>query len=323
MRASPKIAIMSLVAACVAGVTLPSAAQDYPAKPVRIVTGQPGSMMDIVSRQLAQRLGEQWGRTVVVENRGGPGNSSTLVSQSTPDGYTLLMADSTQLSVRPIIFRLLPYNPETDFAPVTLIASSPQFLVAHPSVPAASLGEFIAYAKRQAGGVDFATAGPWTSSHLTGELFKQVTGINVVQVNYKGGGAAMAAIVSGETKAGFNELFVSLPQVKAGRVKAYAVTSGKRFAGAPEIPTMAEAGVAAFETTYWFGLLAPAHTPPALVGRVNRDVVNVLQSSGMRSLLLDRGAEPGAGTPEEFGAFIRSETVRFKKVIELTVIRAE
>ena len=184
-------------------------------------------------------------------------------------------------------------------------------------------GEFIAYAKRQPAGMDFANAGPWTNNHLTAELFKQLTGINVVHVNYKGGGASTAAIISGETKAGFSTPFISLPHVKAGRVKAYAVTSNKRFAGAPEIPTMAEAGAGTLETRYWFGLLAPVRTPSALVERITREVVALLQSSGMKSALVEQGAEPEGGTPAEFGAFIRSETVRFKKVIEIAGIRAE
>jgi tripartite-type tricarboxylate transporter receptor subunit TctC len=171
--------------------------------------------------------------------------------------------------------------------------------------------------------VHFANAGPWTNNHLTVEFFKRSTGIDIVHVNYKGGGAMMAAIVSGETKAAFSTPFISLPHLKAGRVKAYAVTSSKRFAGALEIPTMAEAGIEDLVTNYWFGLLAPAHTAPALVNRINRDVVDLLQSSGMKSALLEQGAEPGAGTPEEFGAFIRSETARFKKVIEAAGIRAE
>ena len=323
MRAWPGIGVVSLFAAYVAGATVPSAAQDYPARPVRIVTGQPVTIMDIVSRQLAQRLGEQWGRQIVVENRGGVGNSTTFVSKAAPDGYTLLVADSGALSIRPNLYRSLPYDPEKDFAPIALLASSPSFLVAHPSVPASDLAEFLAYAKRQPGGMDFANAGPWTNNHLTVELFKRLAGINVVHVNYKGGGAATAAIISGETKAGFSTPFMSLPHVKAGRVKAYAVTSSKRFAGAPEIPTMAEAGAGAFVTTYWFGLLAPARTPPALVNRLNHEVVALLQSPGMKSALLEQGTEPGAGTPEEFGAFIRSETARFKKVIEAAGLRAE
>jgi len=312
-----------LIVAVVIAAGASALAQDYPARPVRILTGPPATMMDIVGRQLAQRLGEQWGRPVAMENRGSLGVPPTLTAQAAPDGYTLLISDSTMLSVRPSLYRSLTYDPAKDFSPITLMASSPQLLVAHPSVPAANLDEFVAYAKRQPHGVDFANAGPATASHLTSELFRQATGINVVPVNYKGGGAALMSIVGGETKAGFNLMFLALPHVKAGRVKAYAVTSGKRFPDAPQIPTMAEAGISAFETTYWFGLLAPARTPPEPIRRLNRDAVGVLQSSGMRTVLLEQGAEPVASTPEAFDAFIRSETVRFRKVIELAGIKPE
>ena len=323
MRALPRIAVMILFAVGVAGVSIRSAAKEYPAKPVRIATGYSGTMMDVVSRQLAQRLSEQWSRTVVVENRAGFASASALVSQATPDGYTLLVTDNGALSVRPHLYRSLPYDPDRDFAPIALMASSPSFLVAHPSVPAANLRELIAYAKRQPAGIDFANAGPWTHNHLMAELFKQLTGINVVHVSYKGGGAAVAAIISGETKVGFSTPFISLPHVKAGRVKAYAVTSAKRFAGAPEVPTMVEAGGGAFVTRYWFGLLAPARTAPALVERINREVVVLLQSPGMKSALLEQGAEAEGGTPADFGAFIRSESAGFKKLIEAAGIRAE
>ena len=323
MRALPKVGIMSSLGVFLLATSVMSPARDYPAKPVRIITGATGTMMDVVSRQVAQRLGEQWARPVVVENRSGFGAASLHVSQATPDGYTLLVTDAGALSIRPHLYRSLPYDADRDFAPIALIASSPSFLIAHPSVAAANLGEFIAYARRQPGGIDFGNAGPWTHNHLIAELFRQATGINVVHVNYKGGGANVAAIVSGETKAAFSSPFVSLPHVKAGRVKAYAVTSKKRFAGAPEVPTMAEAGGGDFVTAYWFGLLAPARTPPALAARINRDVVAVLQSPAMRSALLEQGAEPEGGTPSEFTSFIRSETAKFKKVIEAAGIRAE
>jgi tripartite-type tricarboxylate transporter receptor subunit TctC len=323
MRALPKLGIMSLLAVCIATASLRSAAKDYPVKPVRVLTGFTGTMMDIVSRDLAQRLGEQWGRPVVVENRGGVGNSPVAVSQAAPDGYTLLVTDSGALAIRPHLYRSLPYDPERGFVAITLLASSPSFLIAHPSVPAANLPEFIAYAKRQPDGIDLANAGPWTHNHLTAELFKHMTGLNVVHVQYKGGGALIGGIVSGETKAGFATPFISLPHVTAGRVKAYAVTSNRRFAGAPEIPTMAEAGGAALVSKYWFGLLAPARTPPTLIERINREVVALLHSPGTKSALLERGAEPEGGAPAEFGAFIRSESARFKKVIEAAGLRAE
>ena len=314
---------MSLLAICAAGVSLLAAAKEYPSKPVRVLTGATGTMMDIVSRDLAQRLGEKWGRPVIVENRPLVGNSSALVGQATPDGYTLLVTDNGTLSVRPHLYRSLPYDAERDLAPIALLASSPSFLIAHPSVPAANLVEFITYAKQHPRGVDFANAGPWTNNHLLAELFKQLTGINVVHVNYKGGGALITAIISGETKAGFGTPFISLAHVKAGRVKAFAVASDKRFAGAPEVPTMTEAAGVPLVNKYWIGLLAPVRTPSALIQRINREFVTLLQTSGMKSALLDRGAEPEGGSPAEFRAFIRSESTRFKKLIEAAGLRAE
>jgi tripartite-type tricarboxylate transporter receptor subunit TctC len=320
MRGVSRICIPILIGGSLSGAALASAAQDYPARPVRIVTGAPATMMDVVSRLLAQRLGERWDRAVVVENRRA---STASVSQATPDGYTLLVADRGALAIHPVVYRSLPYDAQRDLEPIALVASSPGLLVAHPSLPAANLREFIAHVTRQPTGIEFATAGPWTSNHLTAELFRQLTGVNLVLVNYKGGGASTAAIMSGETKAGFTVPLVSLPHVKAGRLKAYAVTSVKRFAGAPDIPTMAEAGAGRLIATYWFGLLAPARTPPMLIERINREVVDVLQAPEMRSALLEQGAEPGAGTHKDFGTFIRNETAIARKVIELAGIKAE
>jgi len=298
------------------------ATPEYPGKPIRIVTGPAATMMDVVGRHLALRLGEMWARPVIVDNRG-VSVAPAVAAQAAADGYTLLVADSTLLAVRPNLYRSLPYDPVKDFAPITRIATSPQLLVAHPSVPASKLQDFVEYARRQPRGIDFANAGPATASHLTGELFKQITGVNVVPINYQGGGAALMAIIGGEAKAGFQLLFLAMPHVKAGRVKAYGVTSQRRFSGAPEIPTMAEGGIAAFETTYWFGILAPARTSPAIVAKLNQGIGQLLQNSDVRSILLEQGAEPAPGTPEAFGNFIASETVRFRKVIDLAGIRAE
>ena len=300
-------------------------AQAYPTKPVRVITGSPGSMSDIVTRQVGQRLSERWSQPVVVENRGGAGLTigSAVAAKSLPDGYTLLMADRTSHAAAPSLYQKLPYDPVKDFTPITLVARAPLLLIAHPSVPAANLGEFIAYAREQPRGVNYAAGGPGTASHMTGEHFKHVTAVNLVSVQYKGGGAALLAVVSGEVKVGFSSALVALPQLKAGKVKAYAIASGNRFPRAPDIPTATEAGLPGFESEYWIGLFSPANTPAALVGRINREAVDILQSPAVRDALLAQGAEAAPGTPAEFAAFIKSETVKLKKVIDLAGIRAE
>jgi tripartite-type tricarboxylate transporter receptor subunit TctC len=304
----------------------PAFAQNYPTKPVRIITGSPGAMTDIVTRQIAQRLSERWGQPVVVENHAGGGLivGTGLAARSTPDGYTLLLADRTSIAVAPNMHKNLSYDPLRDLAPISLVAVAPQLLVAHPSVPAANLREFIDYAKQRPGALDYASAGPGTAIHITGELLKQAAGLDMVPIQYKGAGAAMIAIVSGEVKAGFALMPVALPHVKASKVKAYAITSTKRSSEAPNIPTMAEAGLPAFGSDhYWLGMFAPAHTPAAILGKVNRDLVEILRTPAMRNALLAQGAEPAPGTPEEFTPFIKSETAKLKKLIELTGMRAD
>lgn len=299
--------------------------QAYPTKYVRIITGTAGSVVDIVARHLGQRLSERWGQSVVVENRGGAGLTigTSIAAQATPDGYSVLLADRTSLAVAPSLHKNLPYDPVKDFAPITLVSKAPFLLVAHPSVPAANLREFIAYAKQNPGLVNYAGAGPGTGAHMTGELLKHVAGINLLNVQYKGGGAVIMAIISGEAKAGFSPVPVALPHVRSSKVKVYAITSTKRFAGAPDIPTATEAGLPGFESEQWNGMLAPARTPAALVARLNRDIVEILQTPAMQTALLAQGAEPAPGMPAEFAAFIKSETVKLKKVIELAGIRAE
>jgi len=196
-------------------------------------------------------------------------------------------------------------------------------LVAHPSVPATSLGEFIAYAKRLPQPLGYATAGIGTANHLPGEQLKQLTGIDLTAVHYKGGGAAMVAMLGGEVKVGFNLVTQALPHVRTGRVKAYVITTKKRFPGAADIPTVVEAGYPDLEADYWTGLFAPVRTPPSIVAKINRDVVAIMQSAAMRAWLLEQGAEPVPGTPQEFAAFIRSETVKWGKVIKTAGIKPE
>lgn len=326
MHALQKVSFATLIAAGVLTVAVPAMAQNYPTKYVRVITGNPGSMPDIVTRQIAQRLSERWGQSVMVENHGGAGITvgTGLAARSAPDGYTLLLADRTSIAVAPNLHKNLSYDPIRDLAPISLVAVAPQLLVAHPTVPAASLREFIDYAKQRPGTLDYASAGPGTAIHITGELLKQVAGIDMVPIQYKGGGAAMIAILSGEVKAGFGLMPVALPHVKAGKVKAYAITSKQRSSEAPDIPTMAEAGLPGFGSEYyWIGMFAPARTPAALVGKLNRDIVEILQTPAMQTALLAQGAEPAPGTPEEFAAFIKSETVKMKKVIEVAGIRAD
>jgi len=326
MRALEWIAAGSLFIAGLVILIAPASAQNYPTKPVRMITGNPGSMSDIVTRQVAQRLSERWGQPVVVENHGGAGLTvgTGLAARSTPDGYTLLLADRTSIAVAPNLHRDLSYDPLRDLAPISLVALAAQLLVAHPSFPAANLSEFIVYAKQRPGALEYASAGPGTATHITGEFLKQAAGIDMLAIHYKGGGAAMIAIMSGEVKVGFNPMPVALPHVKAGKVKAYAITSTKRSSEAPDIPTIAEARLPGFESDYyWVGMFAPARTPAPIVGKVNRDLVEILRAPAMRTALLAQGAEPAPGTPEEFTPFIRSETAKLKKLIELTGMRAD
>lgn len=324
MRVSKGIGLAALIAAIMLAAPAASA-QTYPAKPVRIVTGGVGTFHDIVTRQLAQRLTERWSQSVVVENQ--PAAALTIgtgmVARAAPDGHTLVMTDRSAVAVAPHLFRSLPYEPARDFAPITLVALSPSLLVANPSVPAASLAEFLAYAKSQPGGIQFASAGPGTNPHIAMELFKHATGVNIVPIHYKGGGASSLAIVSGEVQAGFGTVPVLLPHVKAGKLKAYIVTGSKRFHGAPELPTAAEAGVPGFELEFWIGLLAPAGTPSEIVARINRDVGEIMRTPEMQAVLLAQGAHAAPGTPREFAEFISAESTRMKRLIETTGMRAE
>jgi tripartite-type tricarboxylate transporter receptor subunit TctC len=300
-----------------------AAAEPYPARAVRIVTGGVGTFHDIVTRQLAVRLSERWGEPVVVENQ--PAAALTIgtgiAARAAPDGYTLVMSDRSALAVAPHLYKSLPYDPARDFAPITLVAVAPTLLVANPAVPADTLAELLAYAKKQPLGVQFATAGPGTNNHIAMELLKHATGIKAEAIHYKGGGASSLAILSGEVPLGFALVPSVLPQIRAGRLKAYAVSGRTRFPGAPDIPTAAEAGFPGFEFEFWIGLLAPAGTPPAIVARLNRDVGEVLRSAEMRSTLLAQGAEPAPGTAEEFAAFMKGESARMKSLVEITGMR--
>jgi tripartite-type tricarboxylate transporter receptor subunit TctC len=295
----------------------------YPTKPVRIVIGPSGTFTDIVTRQLALRLQDRWQQSVAVENRASGMIAAAAVAKATPDGYTLLLSDRTWQAVAHNLYKEIPYDPSKDFSEISLVASTPNILVAHPSIPAASFKELVAYARQLPQPLNYATAGIGTATHLPGEQLKQLTGIELAPVHYKGGGAAMVAMLGGEVKIGFNLVPVALPHVKAGKVRAFMVTSRKRFAGAPDIPTVVDVGLADLEADSWIGLFGPARTAPALVARINRDVVGILESAAMRSALLDQGAEPVPNTPGELAAFVRSESRKWGQVIRTAGIKPE
>jgi tripartite-type tricarboxylate transporter receptor subunit TctC len=324
MRRIGSVTISSLLTAgalaCAA-----ACAQDYPSRAVRIITGGSGTFHDIVTRHVAQRLSERWAQSVVVENQGAAALTvgTGMAARAVPDGYTLIMSDRSALAVAPHLYKSVPYDPARDFSPITLAALTPTLLVAHPSVPAANLREFLAYAKSQRPEVHFASAGPGTNNHIAMELLKVATGINAVAIHYKGGGASTQALVSGEVKVGFGALPSALPHVKAGRLKAYVVTGRQRFDGAAEIPTAAESGLPGFELEFWIGMLAPARTPAALVARLNSDIGGILRTAAMRDTLLAQGARPAPGTPEQFAAHIAQESTAMSRLIEATGMRAD
>jgi tripartite-type tricarboxylate transporter receptor subunit TctC len=322
MRISQSVAVVAL--SIILGIA-PALAQTYPTRPVRIITGGAGTFHDTVARHLAQRLGERWGQGVIVENQPGAGLTigSTIAANAPPDGYTLLLADRTSLAAAPSLHKSLRYDPVKDFAPVTLVARAPSLVVVHQSIPAGNLREFIQFAKQQPQPIHFASAGHGTVAHMTGELFKQLSGVDLLPVHYRGGGAAATALLTGEMKFTVLPIPTVLPHVQAGSAKALAVTSPGRFAGAPDIPTGAEAGLPGFEAEQWVGMMVPAKTPSAIVEKLNRDIVDIMRTPSMQQTLQAQGAEVAVGTPAEFAAFIASETARLKKVIDASGMRLD
>jgi len=290
-----------------------------------MITGSPGSTSDIAARFVAQKLSERWRQQVVVDNRPGAGGiiGTEIGAKAAPDGYTLTVGHIGTHASAQFLFKNLAYDPVKDFVPISLMTNSGIALVVNSSVPAGNLKEFVAYAKAKAGGVNYASAGGGTSSQLSGELFNQMTGAKLVHIPYKGAGFALTALVGGETQAAFLSTTTANVQVKAGRLKALAVLSAKRFPAAPDIPTAAEQGFPGIESNVWFGLFAPAGTPKAIVAKINRDVVYSLRLEEAKTALLAQGAEAVPTTPEEFGAFLKQEIAKWGKVIKEAGIKAQ
>jgi tripartite-type tricarboxylate transporter receptor subunit TctC len=302
--------------ACIA---LDASAQGYPNRTIRLVVPFPAAgTTDILAREVAQKLTEVFGQTVVVDNRpGAAGNiGSDLVAKSAPDGYTLLMGTVGTHAINPSLYSKMPYDHFTDFAPVVLVAGVPNVLVVNPALPVNSVADLIKLAKDKPGQINFASSGSGTSIHLSGELFKTMAGVDMMHVPYKGSSPALTDLVGGQVQIMFDNLPSALPQIKAGRLRAIAVTSLKRAPVLPDIPTINESGLPGFEASSWFGVLAPAGTPPAVIARINAEVNKWLQSADAREKLLGQGAEAAGGSPEQFGTFIRAESEKWAKVVK-------
>ena len=305
-------AALIAIAAC-------ASAQTYPSKPIRfVVPFPPGGTTDILAREVGDRLSVSLGQAVVVDNRpGAAGNiGADLVAKSAADGYTLLMATVGTHAINASLYSKIPYNHLKDFAPVVLVAGVPNVLVVTPSLPVNSVADLIKLAKEKPGQINFASSGSGTSIHLSGELFKTMAGVDMTHIPYKGSAPALVDLIGGQVQVMFDNLPSSLPQIKAGKLRAIAVTSAQRAAALPDVPTIAESGLPGFEASAWFGIVVPAGTPPAVVSRINADVNQWLRTPEAADKLRGQGAIAVGGTPEQFAAHIRAETEKWAKVVK-------
>jgi len=300
-------------------------AQTYPAKAVRmIVAYPPGGGTDIVGRLMAQKMTETMGQTFIVENRGGAtGNIGTeAAAHAAPDGYTILMGNVAPNAINVSLFAKMPYDPVTDFEPVSLVAVTPNILVVHPALPVKTTKHLIALAKARPGTLNYPSAGIGSSSHLAGELLAILAHIDIVHVPYKGGGPALIDLLSGQMQIMFATMPAAMPHVKSGKVRPVAVTTIKRSQAMPELPTIGET-VKDYEASTWYGLLVPARTPKNIVTTLHGQIVKILSAREMKDKLIAQGFEPVGGTPEEFGAYIKSEIAKWGKVIRTAGIKPE
>jgi tripartite-type tricarboxylate transporter receptor subunit TctC len=310
-----------LVAFAVAALSWPGAlfAQAYPVKPVRYLVPFPaGGSPDIVARLLGERLNRLWGQPVVIENRAGAGGTvaAAVAAKAAPDGYTLLQCNIASNAIAYSLYAKLPYHPLRDFAPISRIGTTPSGLVVHPAMAAATIGEFIAFAKANPGKVSYGSTSAGSSPQLAMELFRSRANINVVHIAYKGAAPAIADLLGGQIPAAIANVPALLAPVQAGRIRALAVTSSKRASAWPSVPTLAESGMPGFDVTSWYGVCAPAGTPRTIIDKVHADLSTVLLSSEVQQRMNDLVVEAAPSSPEELAAFIRAETSRWAKVIK-------
>ncbi len=301
-------------------------AQNYPAKAIRlIVPFPPGGPNDILGRVLAQKLTEQLGYQVVVDNRGGAGGiiGAELGARAAPDGYTLLLGGTASLSINPGLHKTLPYDPIKDFSAISLVGTAPSMLIAHPTVQIKTVQDLIELAKAKPGQLNFASAGMGTPPHLAGELFKSMAGVDMVHVPYKGGGPALTDLLAGQVGLYFSGISSALPFVKEGKLRGIAVTSARRTAVVPDMPTFSESGLPGYEVGNWYAVLAPAALSPAIVARLNSEINKALNVADIKKRFLELAADPLGSTPGELATYIRSEITKWARVIKLAGIKPE
>ena len=297
----------------------------YPVKPIRlIVPFAPGGGTDITARSIALKLTEAWGQTVVADNRAGANGTIgvDIAAKSAPDGYTLTMISSSH-SVNVSLYSKLPYDLIKDLAPITQATTQPYALVVHPLVAAKSVKELIALARAKPGTLNYGSSGSGGLSHLSGALLASLAGLDITHIPYKGGAPAMTDVIAGQIQMLFSTILQSHAHIRAGRLRPLAVTTAKRSAGAPELPTMQEAGVPGYEVAGWYGVLAPAGTPQPIVAKLNQEIVRILRTPEMKERLSADGSEPVGSSPEQFAAHIKSEVAKWRKVVKEAGIRAE
>jgi tripartite-type tricarboxylate transporter receptor subunit TctC len=295
------------------------AAEDYPSRPIRVLVGfAPGGVNDLVARAIATRLGQRLGQQVVVENRPGAGGNiaTELVARAAPDGYTMLLGSVASLAMSPALLGKVPFDPINDFAPITQAVGVSTLIASHPTVPARSLKEFVALAKKHPGKLNYASPGTGSISHLAAELFKKTAGVDIVHVPYKGGAPASVDAIAGQVESLISIISSGAPHVKSGKLRGLAVTSARRAAILPDVPAVAEAGYPGYEATGWLGLLFPAKTPEAIVNRVSRDAVAVINMPDVRQQLQNSGLEPAPSDPASFHAYMKAEYAKWSKVIK-------
>ena len=304
----------------------PVLAQAYPGKPVRIVVPySAGGGTDIVARAVGQRLADAWGQPVIVDNRAGASGmiGAEAVARAPADGTMLLMATPPEVAVNQHLFSKVSYNPERDFAPITLVAVTPLVIVAYPGVPARNIQELVALAKAKPGALGFATPGTGSTQHLSAEMLMAAAGIQLVHIPYKGAGQSIPDVIGGQVPLGIYGLLTIRQHAKAGRMRVLAVTTLKRSSAAPELPTLAESGFPGFDTSLWFGLLAPAATPKDIIGKIHSDTVRALKLPDVQERIASQGADIVGSSPDEFAAFIAAESAKYALIIKQAGVKLD